>query len=241
MIINETTDTPSTLAIKVGKQSIDQPLGCPPPFPDKPSVILVAGAPGSGKTNFTTSIMTGQGNARVFYKRFNKVIYATPQETFDSEINHPFKDHPPERLHFELTTGVIEQVIREALVTKSEGGNTIFICDDFGENLKNKHIEKALKKLLFKHRHYNLQVIITAIALKALPKMLRSLIGVYVVFKPRSLIEVEGFVTEVFSLKPIEATQLFDYVFQYPYDFLFYNQITHQYYRNFNELTITKS
>ena len=240
MIINE-TENPHSIIIKPGIQNIDKKLGCPSPFPDKPSVMLISGAMGSGKSSFLQSVMTATGEGRVYHKRFNKVIYTTPQETFDSEENHPFKDHPTNRIHFQLTPALLNQVADEAIAEKAEGGNTCFIIDDWSEELKSKQIEKALKKLIFKHRHYNLQIIITVLALKALPKLLRSLVGVYVVFKPRSLIEMEGFVTEVFSLKAIEADQLFQYVFQRPYDFLFYNQITHQYYRNFNELTIMKS
>ena len=86
MIINE-TENPHSIIIKPGKQNIDKKLGCPPPFPDKPSVMLISGAMGSGKSSFLQSVMTATGEGRVYQKRFNKVIYTTPQETFDSEEN----------------------------------------------------------------------------------------------------------------------------------------------------------
>jgi hypothetical protein len=83
MIIDEIPNQ-NNIIIKPSKQSIDQKLGVPPPFPDKPCVMLISGQPGQGKSSYLSSIICGEGNARVYHKRFNKVFYLTPKEVFES-------------------------------------------------------------------------------------------------------------------------------------------------------------
>ncbi len=231
----------NNLRIVPTRQTIDKKLGVPPPFPDKNSCYVVAGGQGSGKTTFMNSIMTNNSaDGRVFYKRFEKVFYMTPREVMTSEATHPFKDHDESRLYHELSVKNLDNIIEQALEEKADGGNSCLIIDDFSEELKNNELIKHLKKLIHKHRHYRLNIIISVLTLKSLPKPLRSLIDIYILFKPKSLIEVETMSEEIFGLSKRNLLQLFDYVFDAPHIFLFYNQRSNKFYKNFNLLKLKK-
>ena len=123
---------------------------------------------------------------------------------------------------------------------KEDGGNSCLIIDDFSEELKDLKLEKHLKKLIHKHRHYRINIIISLLTLKSLPKSLRSLIDVYILFKPKSLIEVETMSDEIFGLSKKDLLTLFEYVFDEPHTFLFYNQRLNKFYKNFNKLRLKK-
>jgi adenosyl cobinamide kinase/adenosyl cobinamide phosphate guanylyltransferase len=228
------------LTIKTTKQKIDNFLDVPNPFPQKASCYLISGGMGTGKSSFIHSIMTATGKARVFKCIFDEIYYATPQEVFDSEENHPFKHHCPSRLHHDLTNATFNKIVEDAIQVKEDGGTSCLIIDDFSEVLKNKQVEQNLKRLIFKHRHLKLNIIISTLTLKSLARSLRSLLDVVILFKPKSNVEVDGFNEEIFGLSKQEAKKLFNYIFYKPYQFLFYNSRTHTFYKNFNKLKITE-
>ena len=236
----ETIET-NDLKIIPTKQTIDSSLGVPLPFPDKNSCIVVSGGMGTGKTTFMNSIMTNKSNeGRVYYKKFESVFYMTPLEVMNSEVNHPFKNHEPTRLYHELTVANLDNIIEQALENKKEGFNSCLIIDDFSEELKDIKLEKHLKKLIFKHRHYRINIIISLISLKNCPRSIRSLIDVYILFKPKSFIEIETMSDEIFGLSKKELLSVFDYVFDEPHTFLFYNQRLNEFYRNFDKLKLIR-
>ena len=195
----------SDLVIKTTKQSIDDFLDVPKPFPQKASVYLISAPMGAGKSSFIHSIMTAKKQAKVFQGIFSEVHYVTPKEVFDSEENHPFKDHCPSRLHHDLTQKTFDKIIEDALRVKADGETSCLIIDDFSEQLKIKAVELNLKRLIFKHRHMKLNIIISTLALKSLPKTLRSLLDVVILFKPKSINEIDGFSEEIFGLNTKEA------------------------------------
>jgi KaiC/GvpD/RAD55 family RecA-like ATPase len=228
------------IKIKKTKQTIDDVLDVPPPFMPKCSVMVISGFMGSGKSSFLNSIMTGTGKAKVYRNVFDKVHYITPKEVMESEENHPFKDHPPQRVYNDLEPETMDKIIKDAIDVKEEGGNSAIIIDDMSEYLKDKTVEQRLKKLIYKHRHYKTQIIITMLNLKSLPKQLRNLIDCYIVFRPKSNIEIQSLNDDVFNLGKDDLKQLLDYVFDEPYNFMFYNQRTHTFYKGSGKGGITK-
>ena len=226
----------SDLVIKPAKQSIDNKLDVPPPFPDRCSVIFVSGGMGTGKSTFIANLFKATGKNRIYRKVFESVMYATPKEVFDSEEDHAFKNHP--KVYHDLTQDTFNKISEQAIATKNDGGNSCLVIDDFSEQLKNKQTEYNLRKLINKHRHLKLNIIISALNQKALAKTLRALIDVVILFKPKSMVETENFSQEVFGLTKDEAKALFDFVFDAPYNFLMYNARTHTFYKNFNRLIL---
>jgi hypothetical protein len=184
--------------------------------------------------------MTGTGKAKVYRNVFDKVHYITPKEVMESEENHPFKDHPPQRVYNDLEPETMDKIIKDAIDVKEDGGNSAIIIDDMSEYLKDKTVEQRLKKLIYKHRHYKTQIIITMLNLKSLPKQLRNLIDCYIVFRPKSNIEIQSLNDDVFNLGKDDLKQLLDYVFDEPYNFMFYNQRTHTFYKGSGKGGITK-
>jgi len=226
----------SDLVIKPAKQSIDNKLDVPPPFPDRCSVIFVSGGMGTGKSTFIANLFKATGKNRIYRKVFESVMYATPKEVFDSEEDHAFKNHP--KVYHDLTQDTFNKISEQAIATKNDDGNSCLVIDDFSEQLKNKQTEYNLRKLINKHRHLKLNIIISALNQKALAKTLRALIDVVILFKPKSMVETENFSQEVFGLTKDEAKALFDFVFDAPYNFLMYNARTHTFYKNFNRLKL---
>lgn len=101
---------------------------------------------------------------------------------FESEEDHVFKGHP--QVFHELDAEAFDNIIETAIATKREGGNTALVLDDFSEQLKLKKTEFMLRKLINKHRHMKLNIIISALNQRSLAKNLRSLIDVIVLFTP---------------------------------------------------------
>ena len=233
----EELDT-AEIKIKTTKQTIDDKLGVPPPFMDKCGVYVITGSMGSGKSSFLNSIMTRGGLAKVFKGIFDEVHYVTPREVMDSEENHPFKNHPAERVYHNLNPDTFEKIKNDAMGIKDKGGNSALIIDDMSEFLKIKSVELALKGLIFKHRHHKINIIITLLTLKSLPKALRSLVDCYIIFKPKSLIEIASFADDVFGLSKKDIKQLLDFTFDEQYNFLFYNQRNNTYHKNFTKLKL---
>jgi KaiC/GvpD/RAD55 family RecA-like ATPase len=228
------------IKIKKTKQTIDDVLDVPAPFMPKCSVMVISGFMGSGKSSFLNSIMTGTGKARVYRNVFDKVHYITPKEVMESETDHPFKDHPPQRVYHDLEIETLDKITDDAIEVKEEGGNSAIIIDDMSENLKNKDVELRLKKLIYKHRNYKTHIIITMLNLKSLPKQLRNLIDCYIIFRPKSNIEIQSLNDDVFNLDKTDLKQLLDYIFDEPFNFLFYNQRTHTFYKGSGKGGITK-
>jgi hypothetical protein len=228
----------SKLKVKPSKQNIDDALGVPPPFPNKNSVIFVSGPMGSGKSTFMNNLFKATGENRIYRKVFDTVIYGTPKEVFESEEDHVFKNHP--RVFHDLDAEAFENIIETAIATKREGGNTALVLDDFSEQLKLKKTEFMLRKLINKHRHMKLNIIISALNQRSLAKNLRSLIDVIVLFKPKSMVEMDNFGEEVFGMNKADTKALFEFVFDKPYSFLMYNARTNKFYKNFDLLDISE-
>lgn len=234
----------SDLKIYPTRQTVDLPLGLPDVFDDRNGVYVVSGGQGTGKSTWLNSAMTcRKKDGRIFANCFEKVFYATPEECFSSEESHPFKDHVPSRLFHTFDSAMLENVIEQALENKHENKkfNSCLVIDDFSEELKDMRTIKALKKLIHKHRHYHLTIIISALTLKSIPKSIRGLVDVYVLFKPKGLIELEGYTDEIFGLSKRDMLAVMDYVFDEPYNFLMYNQRRNIFYKNFDKMKAFRS
>lgn len=226
----------SDLVIKPSKQSIDNLLDVPQPMPNKCSVIFVSGGMGTGKSTFIANLFKATGKNRIYRKVFDTVMYATPKEVFDSEEDHAFKNHS--KVYHDLTQETFDTITELAIKTKDDEGNSCLVIDDFSEQLKNKRTEYNLRRLINKHRHMKLNIVISALNQKALAKSLRSLIDVVILFKPKSMVETDNFSQEVFGLTKEETKALFSFVYDAPYNFLMYNARSHTFYKNFNQLIL---
>jgi energy-coupling factor transporter ATP-binding protein EcfA2 len=228
-----------TSDIKINKtqQNIDELLDIKEPFLNRCGTTLISGRCGSGKSTLLYSMFSGKGKARVYRNVFDEIHFITPEAVMNSECNHPFQNHNPDRLYHHLNAEVLAKIVDDCMTAKEEGKNSCLVIDDMSEFYKDKSIEQLLRTLIYKHRHLRLNIVLSSLNLKSVPKNLRNLIDLYVIFKP-SNIEIESFNDDVFQLSRDDLKQLVAYVFEKPYDFLAYNQKTNTFYKNMTKLKL---
>ena len=199
------------------------------------NITVMCGPPGSGKTNLLMNMFLDKN----FYKqKFNNVYLVSPESSFLSIKNHPFKDH--DKVHYELTEELIDGIYDELLSIKKENKKMQYSCliiDDHAADLKIKPIQSALKRLLVKSRHVSCSVIFTLQSFNLMPLTLRKLVTNLVLFKPKNKLETES-LNEILNLKPDEIHSLLRYAFDEPYSFLSVDTNTNELRKNWNLLEI---
>jgi hypothetical protein len=199
------------------------------------NITVMCGPPGSGKTNLLMNMFLDKN----FYKqKFNNVYLISPESSFLSVKNHPFKDH--DKVHFELTEDLIDNIYDELLSIKKETKKiqySLLIVDDFAADIKQKSIQSALKRLLVKSRHVSCSVIFTLQSFNLMPLTLRKLVTNLVLFKPKNNKETES-LNEILNMKQDEIHTLLRYGFDELYNFLSIDTNTNEVRKNWNLLQI---
>jgi hypothetical protein len=113
------------------------------------------------------------------------------------------------------------------------------IIDDFADQLKDKNIQIQLNKMLIKSRHSCCSFIFTLQSYLYFPRMLRKQLSYATIYKP-SIEEFNDIAKELLSYKSDDAIQLFNYVFDEPYNHLDIDLKGNHIYKNFNLLEIEK-
>ena len=222
------------------KFNCDSELGdIPAPLPSTNFALGIFGSAGSGKTSLLMSLLTARKPNRVYRGVFEDVHFIMPPHSRASLASSLFNDHPEEKVHDDLNEEVLEEILEKAKDTASEGGNSLIIIDDCTADLKNKDVEKLLRKIIFNRRHYHISLIILAQSYNQMPLALRKTLSHFICFKPPNKKEMESVFSElIFQPKSI-AEDIMKYTFKEKRDFLFGCATTGKLYRNFHLLEIS--
>ena len=212
----------------------------------------LTGSGGSGKS----SLMLSMFKSKKYYRgKFDNIFYICPAVSFSSVADHPFATH--DKVWHELTVPILQEIYdqlaeqpekthkqkvyeddEEESEEEPEIEYSCLIIDDFANDLKNKHIQTFLNKMLIKLRHLKLAVIITLQSWKYMPALIRKQVTNLSIYKPKSMAEWFGISEEVFNLKKDDALKLYNYIYDKPYTHLDVDTVKNIYYKNFNELKL---
>ena len=183
------------------KFKCDNALGdeIPAPLPCMNFAMGIFGNAGSGKTSFLMSLLTSRRPNKVYRGVFDHVYFIMPPHSRASLASSLFDDHPPEKVYDDLDEEVLEEILEKAKETASseESGNSLIIIDDCTANLKDKAVEKLLRKIIFNRRHYHISLIVLAQSYNQVPLALRKTLSNFICFRPANKKEVESIFTEL--------------------------------------------
>lgn len=201
-------------------------------------VWVVSGSGGSGKSSMLLSFFRSK---KLYRNRFDHIWYICPMSSMLSVIKHPFAEH--DKVFHDLTPDLLNQIYTELNEIKeaNEDGEQEYSClfiDDMADSLKDKHIQRALNRILIKARHLKVMIIICCQAWKYFPLQLRRQITNVSVFKPKNKDEWESIAKEMLMMKKEYWTQFHDYLYDQPYSHLDIDTKTGALQKNFNLLDI---
>lgn len=201
------------------------------------SFSVLVGKPGSGKTSLVVSFLTGKGNSKVFRKVFENVLIVMPSSSRNSLKKNPFKNHPEDKMYDELDLETIESIYQRLLESSENKEKTLLILDDIGSSLKDKNIQKLLKKIVYNRRHLKVHIICMLQSFISIPREIRKLISNIFLFKP-SKVEMENFCEELFETKKDKAIEIMNYVYDTPHQYLMLNVESQTMYKGFDRMII---
>ena len=204
-------------------------------------ITLYIGSGGSGKT----SHLLGQMRT-VYKKKFHHIWYFCPVSSFLSVAKHPFEKH--DKVFHELTAEALDDIKEELTSMKEDREEddmpeySLVIIDDFANNLKDKHIVAKLNSMLIKARHLNCHFLFTVQSYLYFPKMLRKQLTWVSIFSGvRNKEEWSTITKELLKMSDSDAKQLYDYVFDKPYQHMDVDCFEEKIYKNGNHLQVTEN
>jgi len=201
------------------------------------NTTCLLGPPKSGKTSMLISILSQQGENKIYHKAFHRIYVIMPSQSRNSLKNNIFKKHAPSRLFDELTLSNLQTIYDEVEQNSLDGKSSLIIYDDVGAVLKNNDIQFLLKKLTFNRRHLKCCQAFLIQSWKSTPLAIRKLYSNLIVFKPPKL-DFEAIIAESIELDKDFAAALMK-LYKEPHDYLFINIPTQEMFLNQDRVIIT--
>lgn len=215
-----------------------------------PTSYLIVGKPGSGKSHYVESYMKKQMRIGSSKATCYDSIYVVCPESSQSSYDKSFiVDCDKEKVFDELNIANLNQIYDGILETKEQGDDkkkndnyfSLLIIDDCASELKDKHIQKKLLKLLRNHRHLHCTIMIVSQNYMAIEKNCRDCIRNLVQFSTTNIKEKEKIRFEwLANLKTKEFDYFWDFMFKdQKYQFLQCDRKTDEIYKTFNKVEIS--
>jgi len=195
------------------------------------------GKPGSGKTSLLVSFLTGKGEKKVFRRVFDNVLVVMPETSRGSMKKNPFKKHPPDKMFEDLDYPTIQTIYDKLIAASEQKETTFLILDDIGASMKNKEIQKLLRKIIYNRRHLKVHIFVLLQSFMSIPKEVRKLFTNLIMFKP-SKVEFQNLFDELFECYKDRALDIMNFVYDKPHQYLFLNIETQKMYKNFDEIIV---
>jgi hypothetical protein len=217
----------------------DNELGnIPEPLPNKAFAAAIVGNAGSGKTSLLMSLLTARQPNRVYRGVFEDVYFVIPPHSRASLASTIFEDHPPEKIFDDLTPEVLTTILSRCQEAAEEDCNSLIVIDDCTVSIKDKEVEKLLRRIIFNRRHYHISMFILSQTYNSIPLSLRKTLSHFFAFKPANRKEIENIFSELIFQPKSVADEILEYTYKNKRDFLFGDASTGKLYRNFNLLKI---
>lgn len=202
-------------------------------------VWVISGSGGSGKSSMALSFFRSK---KLYRNKFDHIWYVCPMSSMLSVVKHPFAEH--DKVYHELTAELLTEIYQRLNEIKEENekdGEQEYSClfiDDMADALKDKHIQRALNRILIKARHLKVMIIICCQAWKYFPLQLRRQITNVSIFKPKNKDEWDTIAREMLMIKKENWEQFHNYIFNELFAHLDIDTKTGNLYKNFNLLDI---
>ena len=155
-----------------------------PPLPQTAHAMLIAGAPGSGKTSMMVSLLQEK---QAYRKCFDHVFVVMPPSSARSLKKNIFEDH--DKMYDDLDYDTLDSILEHTRKSTKEKENSLVIIDDFGAALKDNEIQRQLKELIWNRRHLRTSIWILVQSYVSVPLQLRKAVSHLIAYKPRNKVE----------------------------------------------------
>lgn len=205
----------------------------PEPLPSQAFFMGIFGTAGSGKTSSLVSMLTARRPNRVYRGVFTNVFFIMPPNSRSSLVCSLFDDHPPEKVYDELNPEVLEHIFGIVNQDSKDGFSSLICIDDCSVDLKNKGVEKLLRKIVNNRRHLKTSIIILSQTYSSIPLSVRKTFSHFIMFKNPNKKEFQSVFDELIHKSKDEAEEIIQVIFESPRDFLYGVCSTGKLYRNF--------
>ena len=182
--IIKTKDPPLAKPLKMACDDKLHP-SIPHPLPNRGGVrFLIAGAPGSGKTNWAVSQLIKGGS---YHRVFDALHVVMPLNSRASFAKDPFEKH--NKNYCELTPDVLNKILVDVKLVAAAGGNSCVFLDDVAYALKERPVERLLRELFFNARHLHCCIFLVSQTLRSIPNKVRLAASHVLAFEPANRLE----------------------------------------------------
>lgn len=209
------------------------------------NLMIIIGLPASGKSSLVKTLLNGTPQDRLYNNVFHSVYYISPSSTMDLDL-------PPEKiinLSDEPLEIILQNIIDEeyGIGEEDEPHHALIILDDAVNfiNKGSKEAQKIMNKIIMNGRHIlgrNSSIMIWIISqkIKSINLTTRSQAN-SIFFFDSTKQEKEVMRDEFLPLDKKEAEQLYKYIYDKPYNFMYVNLFLPKFkriFKNFSQLIL---
>jgi hypothetical protein len=200
-----------------------------PPLPNSHHFMCITGPAGSGKTSMAIGMLTSK---QCYKKVFHEIHVVMPSHSRASLKDDIFKGHP--RCYEELDLTSLAAIQKATAAASKNGKISLVLLDDVGAALKDKHIQRIFKELVWNRRHHKTSIWVLAQSYNSLPMPIRKSISHLCMFKPVNRKEADLVFSELAYKKKDDLDDLLWYVYDKPHNWLLLDVAAGRYHNIFD-------